>query len=101
MPAVGMLNHERFVKRIIGGGDPDPQVIRRGEELVKENCRVLDRQLEGRTWIVGDTLTLADLALGAALASIETARLPVRDFVHVMSWFARIQELEAWKRTAA
>jgi glutathione S-transferase len=93
------LNWERFVKKLIGAGEPDPAAIARGEALVIENARVLDRHLEGRQWIVGDTPTLADLALAAPLMTTESAKLPVKDFVHIRNWFGRVQELEAWKKT--
>ena len=99
-PAIGILNWERFVKKIIGAGDPDPAAIQRGETLVIENARVLDRHLEGKRWIAGDALTLADLALAAPLMATEHAKLPVKDFVHIRTWFGRVQELEAWKKTS-
>jgi glutathione S-transferase len=100
MPAVGILNFEHFVKRIIGAGEPDPAAVQRGEELVKENARILDRHLEKKTWVLGDRLTLADFSIAAALTSMGSAKLPVRDFVHLMAWFGRVQELDAWKRTS-
>jgi glutathione S-transferase len=99
-PAVGVLNWENFVKPMIGRGDPDPREVLRGEGLVGETARVLDAHLAGKEWVVGGTLTLADLALATPLATSEKAKLPVRDFANVQAWFARVQALDVWKKTS-
>lgn len=98
-PAVGVLNWEHNVKAMIGKGGPDPVEVRRGEFLVSETARVLDGHLRGKKWICGDQLTLADLSISTPLMSIEKAKLPVQPFEHLAAWFARVQELDAWKKT--
>jgi glutathione S-transferase len=98
-PAVSILNWEHHIKPIIGAGDPDPAAIQRGQMLVTETARVLDAHLAGKKWVVGERLSLADLALAAPLMVIRQAKLPVNDFANVMVWFRRIESLEAWKKT--
>src|SRR6185503_15156793 len=62
-PSVSVLVWEHFIKPMIGRGPTDPKEVKRGEELVLEHGRVLDAHLEGRRWVRGNELSLADLAL--------------------------------------
>jgi glutathione S-transferase len=99
-PAVGMISRERVSKRMVGGsGAPDPIEIERGEALLTAAARVLDAQLAGKQWIAQDKLTLADLAIAAPLMHTAAAQLPVTEFENLQAWFARVQALDAWKRS--
>jgi len=61
---------------------------------------VLDAHLARRQWIAAPTLTLADFAIASPLIAMDTAKLPLQPYAHIMSWFARVQALDAWKRAA-
>jgi glutathione S-transferase len=98
-PAASVLNWEHNVKAMIGLGAPDPAAVKRGEELIVPLAAVLDEHLVGRTWVAQDKVTLADLALATPLMTMDRAKLPVKDRPNLMRWFARVQELDAWKRT--
>jgi glutathione S-transferase len=95
-PAVQLLGFERFLKGMLGMGDPDPKEVERGERMLAPLLPVLDHQLDGREWVCGATLTLADLSLATPLALAERAKIGLPD--HVAAWFARVQTLEAWKQ---
>ena len=99
-PAIGVLNWEHAIKRLLGLGAPDPAEVRRGEQLVREFAGVLDAHLAGRDWICGDALSLADFAVASPLAATVPAKLPVAELSNVQRWFAQVQKLEAWQRTA-
>jgi glutathione S-transferase len=99
-PAVSILNWENVIKGILGLGAAEPAELRRGEQLVREFAGVLDAHLAGRDWICGDALSLADFAIAAPFAATVPAKLPVGDLSHLQRWFAAVQRLEAWKRTA-
>lgn len=99
-PAVAILNWENVVKRLIGGGEPDPASVKRGEALVSDLTRVLDAHLAGNRWIAQDRLTLADFAIASPLMAIGPARLPVTDRANLLAWFGRIEALDAWKKTS-
>lgn len=49
--------------------------------------------------VCGEHRTLADLALAAPLTYTEASNLPVTSFASLQTWFSRIQELDAWKKT--
>ncbi|HEX2604747.1 MAG TPA: glutathione S-transferase family protein [Oxalicibacterium sp.] len=100
-PAVSLILWENCIKGMIGGGDPDPHEVARGELQLAQFARVLDDHLARREWICGDGLTLADMAIASPLMVSERAKLPVRQYRHVQAWFARMQSLDAWKLSIA
>ncbi len=95
-----VLVYERFVKAVTGRGPADPVEEARGEALFAQHASVLDAHLAGRTWIAQDRLTLADFSLAAGFALAGPARLPVAGYANLRAWLGRVQELDAWKRTA-
>lgn len=99
-PATSVLNWERVVKKLIALGAPDPAEIARGERLVQETAALLDSHLASREWVAGPALTLADISLATPLMTTAAAQLPVTQFKHLQSWFARIQARESWQKTA-
>jgi glutathione S-transferase len=99
-PACGTLIGERLVKALFGAGPPDPVREADGEERVKKHAQVLDDHLRGRKFIVGDSLTLADVSNAVYLAFTGPARLPVQQFKEIQRWSASLNEVPAWKATA-
>jgi glutathione S-transferase len=95
-PAVGILAYERLIKSWFGMGAPDPKEIERGERLLAPLLNVLDGQLDGRQWVCGSTLTLADLSLATPLVFAEQAGIALPQ--HIAAWFARVQKLDAWQQ---
>ncbi len=61
---------------------------------------MLDDHLARSKWIAQDRLTLADLAIASPLMHTAAAELPVTGYANVQAWFARVQALEAWKKSA-
>lgn len=98
---VSTLNRERMVKRILGLGEPDPAEVARGEGIVRTFGAVLDAHLEGRDFLVGERLTLADLAVASELSSWERASLPLEGFANVKRWFSAIAARPSWDRAGA
>ncbi|TFW26269.1 glutathione S-transferase family protein [Massilia arenosa] len=99
-PAVSTLAWETFFKGALGIGAADPAMVAKGEAEVARFAAVLDTHLAGRTWVCGDGVTLADLALAAPLMYKDQARLPLASHAHLLAWFARVQQLPAWQATA-
>ncbi len=86
---------------MIGQGAADAMQLRRGQELLERYAPVLDKHLAGRRWVCGEGVTLADLAIGATLLAAVPANVPLAPYGGLLSWFARVQALEAWKETAS
>lgn len=70
---------------------------------LESGCRCanlnLDVSLKGRQYLVGETLTLADLTVAASFTYADALKLPIGDFPQVKDWFGRIRALEASRKT--
>jgi glutathione S-transferase len=99
-PANTVLVFENFVKGVTGRGAADPAEVARGEALVAQYASVLDAHLAGKTWVAQDRLTLADFSIASSFALAGPARLPIASYANLGAWLGRVQELDAWKRTA-
>ena len=98
-PSVGILNWERGVKAFLGLGDPDPALVARGEVLFGESIRALDRHLEGREFVSGEALSLADLAIATPFMTMARAKLPMGESPHALAWLDRMRQRDSWKKT--
>jgi glutathione S-transferase len=95
--AGGALYFENIVKRRFGIGPPDPAVV---DEAIRDFRRwagVLDAHLAGRTWLVGDGITVADFSVAMMLPYADEAKLPLGEFANVRRWHDRLNEIESWR----
>lgn len=98
-PAISAIVWENVWKKLVEGTDPDLAEVARGARGLASTAAVLNAHLAGRQWLVGDGVTLADYAVAAPLMYKERARLPLDEYPHLMAWFARVQDLPAWRNT--
>ncbi|MBA2409367.1 MAG: glutathione S-transferase family protein [Gammaproteobacteria bacterium] len=93
----GTLFFEHVVKRWIGGGDPDPAAVEEATAAFKQYAAVLNDHLQGRKYLVGTGLTVADFAVASLLPYADQSHLPLDKFTEIQRWHVRINELEAWR----
>ena len=98
-PQVGTLAFQRVIKQMFGMGEPDASKVEEALTNFRRFAAVLDKQLQGKRYVVGDALTVADLTLASSLMYARQADVPVGEFPQVQSWFTRITDLDAWKQT--
>jgi glutathione S-transferase len=98
-PPIGSIAFERLVKPMIGLGDPDTRKIEEALAGFRRFGAVLDKRLDGKSYVVGDQLTLADLTLASSLMYAKQTEVPVAELPHVQAWFSRISALDAWKKS--
>jgi len=98
-PVVGALAFEHLWKRMLTGAGADPGQVDRHETAFHQVAAVLDRALEGRAWLAGDALTLADVSVACTLMHAAPARLPIDAYDNVLAHRARVAQLEAWRCT--
>ena len=98
-PPLGGLGFERIWKKLITGGDPDPQLVAHHEAALHKVLRVLDQHVARRTWISGEGLTLADLSVAASLMYEQRAGLPLAEYRGVRALIDRVHALPAWRAT--
>ena len=100
-PQVGTIAFEKVFKPMMGLGDPDNGKIQEALGNFRRFGAVLNKRLDGRKYLVGNTLTIADLTIASSLMYAKQAEVPLADFPHVENWFARISELDGWKKTGS
>ncbi|MBS2017392.1 MAG: glutathione S-transferase family protein [Deltaproteobacteria bacterium] len=96
---IGTVSFQRVFKQMMGMGDPDVAKVDEALANFRRYAAVLDKRLAGRSYVVGDQLTLADLTLASSLMYAKQADLPLAEFPNIQAWFSRITELDAWKKT--
>lgn len=100
-PSVAILAFERVVKGLFGLGGPDPKRVEEGETKFKFAAGILNAHLEGRDYVAGEKLSLADFSLASALTLAEPAQLPLADYPNIQRWGAGITSLPAWNAVRA
>ncbi len=100
-PVLATIAFEKLLKSAFGMGEPDLAKIDEGMKNFRRWAAVLNARLEGRTFVVGDALTVADLTLASSMMNAQRCEVPVAEFPHVEAWFARISALDGWKKSAA
>jgi len=86
---------------VLGIKEPDMAAIAKGTEMFHRNAKVLDGHLEGRTYITGENLTLADFSVGCAMNLAEMAHFPLEPYGEIKRWYANLGALPAWQQTLA
>ena len=62
---------------------------------------MLDGSLKGKTWLVGEGLTIADFSIGAFVPTAERLGLPVGRFPEIVRWYQGLAALPAWQHAVA
>ena len=95
--AGGTLYFENIVKRRFGIGPPDADVVDEAIRDFRRWAAVLDGHLADRTWLVGDSITVADFSVAMVLPYADEAKLPLGDFANMRRWHDRLNEIESWR----
>lgn len=98
-PQIGTLVFEKLIKAMMGMGDPDQRKIDDAIAGFRRFGAVLNKRLEGKQYVVGNALTVADLTLASPLMYAKQCEVPVGEFPNIQSWFNRISDMDAWKKT--
>lgn len=93
----GTLYFEHLIKPALGMGTPDAAVVKSATAFFEASARVLEAHLRARSYLVGETVTVADFATAVALPYAEDARIPLEDFPAIRRWHARMNDLAAWR----
>jgi len=73
----------------------DQSILERGRKRMPEVLAVLDRQLEGRDYLVGD-FSIADCACAPWLEVAPSLEIDLTPYANVSGWLARMQARPSW-----
>jgi glutathione S-transferase len=99
-PALGTIFFQKVLRPMLEKAAPDAHKIEEGLANFRRFGAVLDRHLNGKQYVVGAALTLADLTLASSLMYAKQIDAPLSEFPNIQAWFSRISDLDAWKKTA-
>lgn len=95
------LFDERVGKTVMGLPQ-DEAVVAFAEGKMHAAAKVLDKHLEGRKFMVGETLTLADFDIAGPFSQIDRSKPPLRDYPNLMAWHDNLlQSVPEWAETKA
>ena len=98
-PQLGTLAFEKIVKAMMGMGEPDARKIDDALTNLRRFGAVLNKRLEGKKYVVGDAVTIADLTLASSLMYAKQTDVPLGEFPNIQAWFSRINDMDAWRKT--
>ncbi|MFV2052049.1 glutathione S-transferase family protein [Aliiroseovarius sp. YM-037] len=93
----GMAGPLRFNMNFLPEAKRNPDVIGFMSMRLASALKVLDMGLEGRDWLVGENVTIADLANCGYLFYPEHFTFNRTDYPNIDAWLDRIAALPGWK----
>jgi glutathione S-transferase len=93
----GTLLFENHLRGVFGLGEPKQAVIEEAASFFKRFAGVLDQHLNGRDYLVGNRLSIADFGVAAILPEAREAQLPLDGFTQIQRWHAKLMQLDAWR----
>jgi len=95
--AGGGLYFENIIRKRFNIGAPDAKAVEADQNEFRRYATVLSDHLKGRTWLVGDTLTVADFSVAVTLPYARDAQIPLDEFPEVRRWHDQLYAFEAWR----
>ena len=93
----GAIGTTRFQMNFIPEAKRPLEVIAFMQARLKSAYKVLDAHLEGRKWVAGEAVTIADLSCCGYLFYPEPFGFDRKDWSHLDAWLDRISALPRWK----
>ena len=92
-----MAGMTRFLMNFLPEEKRPAEVIRFNQGRLKAAYRILNDHLADRDWIVGDSITNADLSCCGYLFYPEPFGFDRAEWPHIDAWLTRISEQPGWK----
>lgn len=96
-PAAGAFYFERIIKPMFGLGEPDTAALDKKVKPVQRLAKVLEQRLAINRFLAGNTMTIADFAVGVLFCQADQMGLPVADFRSVARWHDELMKLDAYR----
>ena len=92
-----VIGTTRFLMNFLPADKRPEGVIPFMQGRLKAAYTILNDHLAGRDWVVGDSVTIADLSLCGYLYYPEPFGFDRKDWPHIDAWLDRIAALPGWK----
>jgi glutathione S-transferase len=92
------LVSEKFMKRLLGFGEPDSVVIRASKSNLKYHLDYIAYLAERRRWLGGDHFSLADVTAAAHLSVLDYLDdVAWDDYEPAKEWYARVKSRPSFR----
>ena len=96
------LLREKLLKRFMGLGHPDSELIRAGKRNIHYHMDYIGYLIDRRNWLAGDDFGLADLAAAAQLSCLDYLDdVPWGDHAVAKEWYARVKSRPSFRSILA
>lgn len=85
----------RFLNKLVS--TPDQTVLGEFRKRSESSWKILDTHLSGRTHVVGDRLTIADISICGYLFFDEDLGVDWSQYPNIRDWLARIRSMPGWE----
>lgn len=95
-PMIGQALYFQYIAP--KNGENNPLAIKRYVDESRRLFEVLNAHLEGRTYLVNNEFTIADIATYPWAQAYHRANIPINGLEHLQAWFERMDAREATQR---
>jgi glutathione S-transferase len=95
--AAGDLYFHKVSRPTFSDEKCEPSVLEEALRDFRSYATILDTQLDGRTWLVGNQISYADFRVATSLPFADAAGLPLAEFGNVKRWHDQLLEIDAWR----
>jgi len=94
----GALYFQHVIKPRFLRQSPDGNAVEEATGFFRQFAQVLNDHLRQRTYLVGESLTVADFAAAVTLPYAEEAKIPIAGYPNIERWYAGIEQLPGWRQ---
>ena len=89
---------EKMTKRVLGLGEPSSAAIRAGHHNIHHHLDYIGYLADRRNWLAGEELSLADVAAGAQLSTVDyIGDVPWDQHPRAREWYARLKSRPSFR----
>ncbi|MBS2034586.1 glutathione S-transferase family protein [bacterium] len=100
-PTLGPWLFHTMAPSFFPGFVPDPAVIAKAKEDFAKYAAVLNQELQGKDYLLGSSLSLADLAIAPLLQYQQLMQIDLAPYPEIGRWMSTIRKLPVWDQTMA
>lgn len=95
--AGGTIYFERLIRPKYLGEAPDEAAVQAALADFETHAAVLDQELRGRPWLLGEEISYADFRVATCLPFAKDARMPIDKFPEFKRLGEQLDRLDAWR----
>ena len=89
---------EKMMKRFLGLGEPNSAAVRAGHQNIHYHLDYIGYLADRRNWLAGEGFSLADVAAGAQLSTIDyLGDVPWDEHARAREWYARLKSRPSFR----